>query len=130
MTVLRFGSGGPWEAMIGYSRVVVRGDSAWVSGCTSVVDGQVRHPGDVAGQAREAFANLATALERAGFTLADVVRTRMYVTDIGRWEELGRVHGEVFRDIRPATAMIGVTALLDPAMMVEVEADAVRGAGA
>jgi enamine deaminase RidA (YjgF/YER057c/UK114 family) len=130
MTVLRFGSGGPWEAMIGYSRVVVRGDSAWVSGCTSVVDGQVRYPGDVAGQAREAFANLATALERAGFTLADVVRTRMYVTDIGRWEELGRVHGEVFRDIRPATAMIGVTALLDPAMMVEVEADAVRGAGA
>jgi enamine deaminase RidA (YjgF/YER057c/UK114 family) len=130
MTVLRFGSGGPWEAMIGYSRVVVRGDSAWVSGCTSVVDGQVRHPGDVAGQAREAFANLATALERAGFTLADVVRTRMYVTDIGRWEELGRVHGEVFRDIRPATAMIGVTALLDPAMMVEVEADAVRGAPA
>jgi enamine deaminase RidA (YjgF/YER057c/UK114 family) len=130
MTVLRFGSGGPWESMIGYSRVVVRGDSAWVSGCTSVVDGQVRHPGDVAAQAREAFANLAAALERAGFTLADVVRTRMYLTDIGRWEELGRVHGEVFRDIRPATAMIGVTALLDPSMMVEVEADAVRGAGA
>jgi enamine deaminase RidA (YjgF/YER057c/UK114 family) len=130
MTVLRFGSGGPWEALIGYSRVVVRGDSAWVSGCTSVVDGQVRHPGDVAAQARQAFANLASALERAGFTLADVVRTRMYVTDIRRWEELGRVHGEVFRDIRPATAMIGVTALLDPAMMVEVEADAVRGAGA
>jgi len=130
MSVLRFGSGGPWESMIGYSRVVVRGDSAWVSGCTSVVDGEVRHPGDVAAQAREAFANLASALERAGFTLADVVRTRMYLTDIGRWEELGRVHGEVFRDIRPATAMIGVAALLDPAMMVEVEADAVRGAGA
>jgi len=130
MSVLRFGSGGPWESMIGYSRVVVRGDSAWVSGCTSVVDGEVRHPGDVAAQAREAFANLASALERAGFTLADVVRTRMYLTDIRRWEELGRVHGEVFRDIRPATAMIGVSALLDPAMMVEVEADAVRGAGA
>ena len=130
MTVLRFGSGGPGEALIGYSRVVVRGDSAWVSGCTSVVDGEVTNPGDVAGQARQALANLAAALERAGFTLADVVRTRMYVTDIGRWEELGRVHGEVFRDIRPATAMIGVSALLDPAMLVEVEADAVRGAGA
>ena len=130
MTVIRLGSGGPWEAMIGYSRVVVRGDSAWVSGCTSVVDGQVRHPGDVAAQARQAFANLAAALEKAGFTLADVVRTRMYLTDISRWEELGRVHGEVFGDIRPATAMIGVTALLDPAMLVEVEADAVRGAGA
>jgi enamine deaminase RidA (YjgF/YER057c/UK114 family) len=95
--------------MIGYSRVVVRGDSAWVSGCTSVVDGEVRHPGDVAAQAREAFANLASALQRAGFTLADVVRTRMYLTDI-----------------RPATAMIGVSALLDPAMLVEIEADAVR----
>jgi enamine deaminase RidA (YjgF/YER057c/UK114 family) len=130
VTVLRFGSGGPWEAMIGYSRVVVRGDSAWVSGCTSVVDGDVRHAGDVAGQARQAFANLAAALERAGFTLADVVRTRMYLTDIGRWEELGRVHGEVFREIRPATAMIGVTALLHPDMLVEVEADAVRGSTA
>ncbi len=127
MTVLRFGSDGPWEAMIGYSRVVVRGDSAWVSGCTSTVDGAVAHPGDVAGQARQALATLAEALERAGFGLTDVVRTRMYLTDISRWEELGRAHGEVFGDIRPASAMIGVSALLDPAMMVEIEADAVRG---
>ena len=130
MTVLRFGSGGPWEAMIGYSRVVVRGDSAWVSGCTSVVDGEVRHPGDVAAQARQAFANLAAALERAGFTLADVVRTRMYLTDMSRWEELGQAHGDVFREIRPATAMVGVSALLHPDMLVEVEADAVREASA
>ena len=130
MSVLRFGSDGPWEAMIGYSRVVVRGDSAWVSGCTSVVDGEVAHPGDVGAQARQAFVNLASALERAGFTLADVVRTRMYLTDIDRWEELGRAHGEVFSDIRPATAMIGVSALLHPDMLVEVEADAVRGTGA
>ena len=130
MTVLRFGSGGPWEAMIGYSRVVVRGDSAWVSGCTSTVDGEVAHVGDVAAQARQAFANLATALEGAGFALADVVRTRMYLTDISRWQELGRAHGEVFGDIRPATTMIGVAALLHPDMLVEVEADAVRGAGA
>jgi enamine deaminase RidA (YjgF/YER057c/UK114 family) len=128
--VLRFGSDGPWEAMIGYSRVVVRGDSAWVSGCTAVVDGEVAHRGDVGAQARQAFANLAAALERAGFALADVVRTRMYLTDISRWEELGRAHGEVFGEIRPATAMIGVTALLHPDMLVEVEADAVRGAGA
>jgi enamine deaminase RidA (YjgF/YER057c/UK114 family) len=130
VSVLRFGSGGPWEALIGYSRVVVRGDSAWVSGCTAVVDGDVVHPGDVGAQARQAFANLAEALERAGFTLADVVRTRMYLTDISRWEELGRAHGDVFRDIRPATAMIGVTALLHPDMLVEVEADAVRGSTA
>jgi enamine deaminase RidA (YjgF/YER057c/UK114 family) len=126
VSVLRFGSGGPWEALIGYSRVVVRGDSAWVSGCTSTVDGEVTHPGDVAAQARQAFDNLATALERAGFALTDVVRTRMYLTDISRWEELGRAHGDVFGDVRPATAMIGVSALLHPAMLVEVEADAVR----
>jgi enamine deaminase RidA (YjgF/YER057c/UK114 family) len=130
VTVLRFGSDGPWEAMIGYSRVVVRGDSAWVSGCTATVDGVVVHPGDVGAQAREAFANLAAALERAGFALADVVRTRMYLTDIARWEELGRAHGEVFGKIRPATAMIGVSALLHRDMLVEVEADAVRGATA
>jgi enamine deaminase RidA (YjgF/YER057c/UK114 family) len=126
VSVLRFGSGGPWEALIGYSRVVVRGDSAWVSGCTSTVDGEVVHPGDVAAQARQAFDNLATALERAGFALTDVVRTRMYLTDMSRWEELGRAHGDVFGDVRPATAMIGVSALLHPAMLVEVEADAVR----
>ncbi len=126
MSVVRLGSGGPWEAMIGYSRVVVRGDSAWVSGCTSVVDGTVAHPGDAAAQTRQAIAAIATALERAGFTLADVVRTRMYVTDISRWEEVGRAHGEVFGDIRPATSMVQVAALIDPAMLVEVEADAVR----
>ena len=130
MSVVRLGSGGPWEAMIGYSRVVVRGDSAWVSGCTSVVDGTVAHPGDAAAQTRQAIAAIATALERAGFTLADVVRTRMYVTDISRWEEVGRVHGEVFGEIRPATAMVEVSALLDPAMLVEIEADAVRGSTA
>jgi enamine deaminase RidA (YjgF/YER057c/UK114 family) len=125
--VVRLGSGSPWEAMIGYSRVVVRGDSAWVSGCTSVVDGVVAHPGDAAAQARQALTAIATALERAGFSLADVVRTRMYVTDISRWEEVGRVHGEVFGDVRPATAMVEVSGLLDPAMLVEIEADAVRG---
>ena len=126
MTIRRFSSGGPWEDVIGYSRVVVRGDSAWVSGCTSTVDGEVTHPGDVAAQARQAFDNLATALERAGFPLTDVVRPRMYLTDMSRWEELGRAHGDVFGDVRPATAMIGVSALLHPAMLVEVEADAVR----
>ena len=130
MTVLRLGSGGPWEAMIGYSRVVVRGDSAWVSGCTATVDGEVVHPGDIGAQARVAFEVLVGALESAGFTAGDVVRTRMYVTDTSRWEQVGRVHGEVFGAVRPATAMIGVSALLHPDMLVEVEADAVRGAPA
>ena len=130
MTVLRLGSGGPWESVIGYSRVVVRGDSAWVSGCTSVVDGVVTHPGDAAAQARQALATIAESLQRAGFTVADVVRTRMFVTDISRWEEVGRVHGEVFGSIRPATAMVEVSGLLDPSMLVEIEADAVRGSSA
>jgi enamine deaminase RidA (YjgF/YER057c/UK114 family) len=130
VSVVRLGSGGPWESMIGYSRVVVRGDSAWVSGCTSVVDGAVAHPGDAGAQARQALATIAESLQRAGFTLADVVRTRMFVTDISRWEEVGRAHGEVFGEIRPATAMLGVSALLDPAMLVEIEADAVRGSSA
>ena len=130
MSVLRFGSDTPWEPLIGYSRVVVHGDMAWVSGCTATVDGAVVHPGDVGAQARQALANLAAALERAGFSLADVVRTRMYLTDISRWEELGRAHGEVFGEIRPATSMIGVAALLDPGMLVEIEADAVRRSSA
>jgi enamine deaminase RidA (YjgF/YER057c/UK114 family) len=126
VTVRRIGSGGPWEDVVGYSRVVVAGDSAWVSGCTATVDGEVVHPGDVAGQARVAFGVLVEALASAGFAPGDVVRTRMYVTDTSRWEEVGRAHGEVFGAVRPATAMIGVASLLHPDMLVEVEADAVR----
>jgi enamine deaminase RidA (YjgF/YER057c/UK114 family) len=130
MRVVRIGSGAPWEGIVGYSRVVVRGDTAWVSGTSAVVDGVVAHPGDAAAQTRAALAIIATALERAGFTTNDVVRTRIYVTDISRWEEVGRAHGEVFGDVRPASTMVQVAALLDPAMLVEIEADAVRWAGA
>jgi enamine deaminase RidA (YjgF/YER057c/UK114 family) len=126
VSVVRLGSDGPWEKAVGYSRVVVHGDMAWVSGTTATVDGAVTHPGDAAAQTRQALANVVAALERAGFTLADVVRTRMFVTDISRWEEIGRVHGEFFADIRPATSMVQVAALIDPAMLVEIEADAVR----
>jgi enamine deaminase RidA (YjgF/YER057c/UK114 family) len=130
MSVIRLGSGAPWEGIVGYSRVVVRGDTAWVSGTTALVDGRVAHVGDAGAQTRQALAILRDALERAGFTLADVVRTRMFVTDISRWEEIGRAHGEVFGDIRPATTMVQVAALIDLDMLVEIEADAVRGAGA
>jgi enamine deaminase RidA (YjgF/YER057c/UK114 family) len=130
MSVTRIGSGAPWEGIVGYSRVVVRGDTAWVSGTTSVVDGVVAHPGDAAAQTRQALATITTSLERAGFTMNDVVRTRIFVTDISRWEEVGRAHGEVFGDVRPATTMVQVAALIDPAMLVEIEADAVRWAGA
>jgi len=127
MSVIRLGSGSPWEGVVGYSRVVVRGDTAFVSGTTATVDGVVAHAGDAAAQTRQALANIADALERAGFTMHDVVRTRMFVTDISRWEEIGRAHGEVFGEIRPATSMVQVAALIDPAMLVEIEADAVRG---
>ena len=125
MSVVRMGSGSPWEAVVGYSRVLVRGDTAWVSGTTSTVDGEVAHPGDAAAQTRQALTTIEQSLERAGFTLADVVRTRMFVTDISRWEEVGRAHGEFFADIRPASTMVEVAALIDPALLVEVEADAV-----
>jgi enamine deaminase RidA (YjgF/YER057c/UK114 family) len=130
VTALRLGSGAPWEAVVGYSRVVVAGESAWGAGTTATVDGAVVHPGDAAAQTRVALESITRALAEAGFALGDVVRTRMYVTDIGRWEEVGRVHGEFFGQIRPATAMVQVAALIDPAMLVEIEADAVRGAGA
>ena len=130
MSVIRIGAGAPWEGIVGYSRVVVRGDAAWVSGTTSVVDGVVAHPGDAGAQTRQALAIITTALERTGFTMNDVVRTRIFVTDISRWEEVGRAHGEVFGDVRPATTMVQVAALIDPAMLVEIEADAVRWAGA
>jgi enamine deaminase RidA (YjgF/YER057c/UK114 family) len=130
VTVIRLGSGAPWEAVVGYSRVVVRGDTAWVSGTTAVVDGAVAHPGDAAAQTRLVLETIEQSLERAGFTLHDVVRTRMYVTDISRWEEIGRVHGEFFGDVRPATTMVQVAGLIDPEMLVEIEADAVRDGAA
>ncbi len=125
MSVIRFGSSSPWEGVVGYSRVIVRGDTAWVSGTTATVDGVVVHPGDAGAQTRQALALVGEALERAGFTLADVVRTRMYVTDISRWEEVGRAHGEFFEEIRPATSMVEVRRLISPEMLVEIEAEAV-----
>jgi enamine deaminase RidA (YjgF/YER057c/UK114 family) len=127
MSVLRFGSGAPWEGIVGYSRVVVRGEAAWVSGTTSMLNGSVAHPGDAAAQTRQALEIIAESLQRAGFSINDVVRTRIFVTDISRWEEIGRAHGEVFGDVRPATTMVQVAALIDPDMLVEIEADAVRG---
>ena len=122
----RVGSGAPWESVVGYSRAVAAGDQIWVSGCTATVDGVVVHPGDAEAQTAQAIANVAAALEQLGAGLADVVRTRILVTDISRWEEYGRAHGEAFGEIRPATSMVEVSALIDPAMLVEVEAVAYR----
>lgn len=122
----RIASGAPWEPIVGYSRAVAAGDHVWVTGCTSLRDGQVVHEGDAYAQTRQAIGNVEWALEQAGATLADVVRTRIFVTDISRWEEYGRAHGEAFADTMPATSMLEVSALIDPRMLVEVEAVAYR----
>ena len=115
-----------WEPVVGYSRAVAAGDFVFVSGCTSVADGVFVHEGDARAQTAQAIANVAEALERLGASLADVVRTRMYVTDISRWEEYGLAHGTAFGDAMPATSMVGIAALVDPRMLVEVEAVAYK----
>ncbi len=121
----RVSSGGPWEAVAGYSRAVVVGDSCWVAGTTDAgPDGLSRHPGDVAAQARASLEIIAEALEEAGFSLADVVRTRMFVTDISRSGEIIPIHGEFFGGTRPAATMVEVRALIDPTLLIEIEAEA------
>ena len=119
-------SGAVWEPVVGYSRAVRVGPWVSVAGTTAAAEGGGAVGGsDVAAQTREALRRIAVALEQVGSGLQDVVRTRMFVTDISRWQEVGRVHGEVFADIRPATSMLEVSALIDPALLVEIEADAV-----
>ena len=122
----KISSGAPWEAVVGYSRAVAAGDNIWVTGCTSIVDGEVVHDGDPYEQTAQAIRNVAWALGQLGSSLDDVVRTRMFVTDISRWEEYGRAHGEAFAEVLPATSMVQVSALIDPRMMVEVEAVAYK----
>jgi len=118
--------------VVGYSRAVAAGDFVLVSGCTSVVGAEFVHPGDAYAQTAQAISNAAEGLAGLGAALADVVQTRMYVTDISRWQEYGRAHGEAFGAIRPATTMIEVARLIEPGMLIEIEVVAYRpgfGAG-
>lgn len=121
----RISSGSPWEGPYGYSRAIVVGDACWVAGTT---DPGNEHPGDPAAQARAALGIIERALCDAGFALTDVVRTRMYVTDPAHAAPVAEVHGEVFRDIRPAATLVVVSALIEPDLLVEIEVDAVRDA--
>lgn len=120
-------SGGPWEATAGYSRAVVVGDTCWVAGTTDAgSDGRSLHPGDIGAQTRAVLSIIEVALADAGLTMGDVVRTRMFVTDISRSAEVGAVHAAVFGSIRPAATMVEVRALIDPSLLIEIEAVARR----
>ncbi len=117
-------SGGPWEAVIGYSRAVVAGEYVHVSGSTATVDGKLQHEGDAYNQTLTAFSVIESALAQAGYTLADVVRTRVYMSNASDMDAIAKAHGELFSEIRPAATMLAGIQFINPAMLVEIEVDA------
>jgi enamine deaminase RidA (YjgF/YER057c/UK114 family) len=125
----RVSSGGPFEQAVGYSRAVAAGDFIFVSGCTSIADGKIVHEGDVTKQTEQALLNVGAALAQLGASLADVVQTRIYLTDIARWAEAGQAHRLAFQLAPPANTMVQVAALIDPKLLVEVEVVAHREGG-
>ena len=128
MSVRRIASGGPWEDAFGYSRAVIAGPNAYVSGCTAAIEGVVHHEGDPYGQALMALGLALEVLQQAGFDKEHIVRTRMYVTHARDMDAVGRAHKELFDAVRPAATMVVVSKLVDAQMLVEIEVDAYREA--
>lgn len=126
MERITYSSGAKWENIVGYSRAVQVGNHIEVAGTVAADENGVVAKGDMYGQTRFIIQKISAALEKAGFSLKDVVRTRLFVTDISRWEQVGKAHGEFFRDIKPATSMIEVKGLIDPDYLIEIEVTAIK----